>query len=298
MKMKKYISLPVIVAATLFFVGCKKNDGFITKEYLDLLDKVPAVTSCVNATGSQAIDLLNLSKFAGKFDVALYFPDEPAPQKIDIVVRKNGLNTNVKVYKAGVTTFPSSYTVTAAELATLFGTAIKLGDTYDFGADVYIANGTKYEVFPLGGIGVAPGPANAPNYCVFARFAAICAYDPAIYQGNFIVVTDEWADYAPGDVVPITQVSPTSFSFVYGAAGPVPIVVKVNTGNNVTSVTKQVYGTLGYPPGWPYGPISVESVAGSTANIVTPCDKEFSVRLTHTVAAGSFGSYTIRMKKQ
>jgi len=79
------------------------------------------------------------------------------------------------------------------------------------------------------------------------------------------------------------------------AAGALPIVVTVNPITNAVTVPKQVYGS-GYPPGWPYGNISVESVP-SVENFVAPCAGTFSVILKHTVAAGSFGENKIVLKK-
>lgn len=285
-----------LLVSALVFAGCKKDDGPIKKDVLALIDAVPTISTTLDVTGSQSIDLLNLAGFQGKFTVAMYFSGAKQPDKVDIVVSKNGaVGTAVKVYKAGVTTFPSSYTVTAAEIEALFGAPIALNDKYDFSVDIY-ANGKKYEAFPVGGIGSGSGPNGMPNYSYFARYAAICAYNPAIYQGDFEVISDGWGDYAPGDVVTITQVSANSFSFKYNdVTGNLPIVVSVNTANNVTSVAKQVYTTFGYGAG--YGPISVETVT-SADNFVAPCDQTFSVRLNHTVTAGSFGAYTIKMKKK
>lgn len=297
--MKRYISQFLLLSLTflqLLFVGCKKDDGAIKKDVLQFIDAIPVISTGIDAASSQSIDMLNLSSFSGKFTVSKYFADATNPEKVDIVVSKNGAKGSaVKVYKAGVTTFPSSYTITVAEIQTLFGAAVVLGDSYDFSVDIY-ANGKKYEAFPLGGIGSGSGPNGMPNYSEKARFAAICAYDPNIYLGDFVVVTDEWGDYGAGDVVAITKVSNTQFSFKYVEPSAVPIIVTVNTGNNVTSVTKQAYtGASGY--GTSYGAFSAESVA-SADNFVAPCDKIFSVRLKHTVTAGSFGDYTIKMKKK
>jgi hypothetical protein len=296
--MKKNKIIPFLLAATIIFVGCKKDDGYLPERYLSQIDDVPGVTVKVNATGSQSIDLTNLAAFQGKFDVALYFPNSAPPAKVDIIVRKNASNANVRTFKTDVKTFPVTFTVTAAEIAALFGAPIALGDSYDFGATVYTASGSKFDAFPLGGIGVGSGPSGAPGYSDFARYGAICAYNPSIYQGNFVVQLDGWNDYSVGDVFPVTQVSANQFSFKYLPDSPLPIIITVNTGNNVTSVVKQVYSNTGYPPGWPYGPISVESVAGSADNYVAPCDQVFSIRLNHTVAAGTFGAYTFRAKKQ
>lgn len=288
--------MPFILAVTLLFVGCKKEDGFVSQEYLEKLEAVPVVSTGVNATGSQAIDLLNLAGFQGKFDVKLYFPDKPAPTKVDIVVRKNGSNTNVKLFQAGLTTFPSTLTVTAAQLAALFGTAVVLGDNYDFGADVYVGE-KKYEAFPLGGVGNSAGPINMIGYSEFARFGAICAYDPAIYEGNFVVVSDAFAEFAPGDIVVLTRVSANSFrmTFPVPTIDPfpgTPITVVVNTGNNNITIAKQQVGNTFY------GVYTKPSVAATTGS-VAPCSKTATLNLSWTVDQGSFGGpWPLVIRKQ
>jgi hypothetical protein len=202
------------LGAIIAFQGCKKDDGAIPSRVT--VDAVPALSSIVDPTGSQAIDLLNLASFSGKFKVDLYFPGSTPPAKVDIVVRKNSAalaNTNVKVFKAGVTAIPTIFTVTAAEIATLFGTAIVLGDTYDFAPDIYVGD-KKYEAFPAVGNGSGAGVIAMPLNSEFARFGAICAYDPAIYQGNFVVVSDAFGDFSPGETVVLTKIDNTHFSFI------------------------------------------------------------------------------------
>lgn len=294
--MKKYIKLP-FVALILLFVGCEKNDGFITDEYLQKLEAVPVVNVAVNSTGSQAIDATNLGSFQGKFDVSLYFPNSPAPTKVDIVVRKNASNSNVKVFQAGATTFPGTFTVTAAQLAALFGTPVKLGDNYDFGADVYVGD-KKYEAFPITGVGNGSGPINMIGYSEFARFGAICGFDPAIYEGNFVVVSDAFQDLAAGTVVTLTRVSANSFRMTYPnpnvtPTSPVPtFVVVVNTGNNNISIAPQQVGTLIYGV---YNNPTVQATSG----FVAPCDKTVRLNIGYTVTQGSFGGpYPLILRKQ
>src|SRR6188474_877976 len=147
MKIRKInILLAISLGAVIAFFGCRKDDGAIPERVT--VTAVPTITTNIDATGSAAINLLNLASFAGKFKVDLYFPGTPPPNKVDIVIRKsNGTavtNANVKVYKAGVTTFPSTFTVTAAEIATLFGVPIALGDNYDFAPDIYVGD-RKFE---------------------------------------------------------------------------------------------------------------------------------------------------------
>lgn len=294
------ILLSFALGAMIAFQGCKKDDGAIPSRVT--VDAVPALATTIDASGSQAIDLLNLSTFNGKFKVDLYFPGSTPPAKIDISVRKNGSNANVKVFKTGITAIPSTFTVTAAEIATLFGTAIALGDNYDFAPDVYVGE-KRFEAFPAVGVGSGPGVIAMPLNSEFARFSAICAYNADLYTGVFKVTKDDWQDWFPGDNVTLTKVDATHFSFLDPfviAATPVPIVVTVNTANNQVSVPKTVIGTM-----WNYGSPIYSNPAVSTggtaaSSFVAPCDKAVTMNMTYYWGAGSAssqGPYLLVLKK-
>ena len=294
--------LAIFSVAILTVTGCRKDDGAVPERVT--ATAVPTITTNVDVTGSQAIDLLNLADFSGKFKVAQYFPGSTPPTKVDIVVRKNGSNSNVKVFKAGITSLPSSQTVTAAEIATLFGTAIVLGDTYDFAPDIYLGE-RKFEAFPVTGIGTGSGHNGQPLYSEFARFAAICAFKSSEYAGNFLVTRDQWNDFGVGTVIPVTSVNAGRLSIVSPVNGAT-IFIDVNTGTNVVTIASQAWGdykTTTNPalndPTWPYGVASIRTNGVAASNYVKPCDKTIILATQFTVAAGTFtGPYALELKKQ
>jgi len=156
MKLKNINILAAIaLGAVVMLTACSKNDGPIPDRVS--IEDVPVVTTNLEKGGTaDTIAFTNQAIFAGKFRVALFFNDAKAPAKVDMVVRKNGAAANVKIYKADVTEFPTSFTVTAAEIAALFGAPLALKDTYDFAPDIYV--GTKrYQAFPLVGVGSGQG---------------------------------------------------------------------------------------------------------------------------------------------
>lgn len=166
------IKLSAALITVIAFASCSKDDGAIpdrvTIEYL------PAVTTNVEGgTGTTGtITFSDQAAFQGKFKLALYFKDGTPPTKLDVVVRKNASNANVKVYKANVTALPASFTVTAAEIATLFGGPLALNDTYDFGPDVYVDD-KKYESFPAVGTPLGQGITGMSGigYGAFVRYS-------------------------------------------------------------------------------------------------------------------------------
>jgi hypothetical protein len=276
------------------FAGCKKDDGGVRKSVV--IKDVPVVSTKIESTGSQAIDMLNLAGFSGKFKVDIYFPGAKPPDKVDIVVRKNGSNANVKVMKKDVTTLPYSLTVTTADIAALFGVAVALGDTYDFAPDLYVGV-NKYEAFPATGLGNGPGIIAYPLYSDFARFAAICAYDPAIYEGDFLVVSDAFGDFTPGEVVKFTKVSNNSFSFINPyVTSPLPIIVSINTLNNQATIAKQKVGNA-FTWQLAYTNPNMAVSAGATS-VVAPCSKTITLAIAYTVDQGGFGTFNLVLRKK
>ena len=276
------------------FAGCKKDDGGVRKSVV--IKDVPVVSTSIESTGSQSIDLLNLATFSGKFKVSVYFPGATPPDKVDIVVRKNGSNANVKVMKKDVTTLPYSLTVTTADIAALFGVAVALGDTYDFAPDLYVGV-NKYEAFPATGLGNGPGIIAYPLYSDFARFAAICAYDPAIYEGDFLVVSDAFGDFTPGEVVKFTKVSNNSFSFINPyVTSPLPIIVSINTLNNQATIAKQKVGNAFT---WQLAYTNPNmAVSASATSVVAPCSKTITLAIAYTVDQGGFGTFNLVLRKK
>jgi hypothetical protein len=275
-----------------FLMGCDKNDGPVPVD----LYRVPQV-QVLKVDGTDAvIDVLNLANFKGVFTVGTYFQTDALPTKMDVVIVKNGKNAEARVFKADVTTFPSQFEISAADLAALFGEEIALNDRFDVGGDVYTSAG-KFQAFPTTGVANGGGVASQPGASPFIRYSAVCAYDPEIYQGDFVVVEDEFEDLAPGDIVTLTKVSETSFSYIYpSAVNPIPIVVTVNPATNATSITKQKIGSA-----FTWNPAYTNPNVASTPNVdnvVLPCDQSFSVYISYTVDQGGFGNYWLKMKKK
>ena len=144
-----------ILAVIIIFTGCSKDDGAIPERVS--IEDVPAVTTNLESGATTGtITFNNQSAFEGKLKVALYFADAKPPVKVDIVVRKNASLASVKLFKADVTTLPTSFTVKASDIAALFGAPLAVNDTYDFAPDIYVGD-KKYEAFPAVGAGNGSG---------------------------------------------------------------------------------------------------------------------------------------------
>lgn len=296
-------NLIVYFLLAILFIGCSKDDGPVPEAIG--LERVPAPKVTMDPTSSAAIDLLDLGSFNGKFNVGLYFPNDIPPSKFDIVVRKNNSSSNVKVLQAGVTTYPSSFTVTAAQLATLFGSPVVLDDNYDIGVDVYSSSGRKYEAFPAVGLSYAAAfQPDHPGFNTTIRWSAICKYSPTLFgpigsTSDFEVITDEWGDdpvngwgppagYRP--TVAVTVVDDTHLSFKSPVNGTSTIVLTINPLNNNITYTGQPYGDLKVgplqvDPNYPYGQATLSNLGPNT---VAPCALQLNLAIAYNVAVGQF----------
>jgi len=298
MKIRKInILLAISLGAVFAFSGCEKDDGAIPKRVS--ISDVPTITTNIDATGSTIINVLNsttAATFAGKFKVDNYFPGATPPTKVDIVVRKNGSNANVKLYKANVTSLPASYTVTAAEIATLFGVAVVTGDTYDFAPDIYVGD-KKYEAFPAIGAGTGAGLNGQPFYGEFARYLALCQ-DVNFHQGNFEVISDAFPNgFTPGQVIALTKVTDTRFSFLSTfVTSPVAIVVNISPTTNQLSITKQKIGNAFT---WNLAQTNPNvAVAAGATNFIEPCGRTIELNITYSTDQILFpGTYLLKLRK-
>ena len=308
--MKKYIIHGLLAIFVLFAASCRKTDN----PRIPTLQRVPVPFILADATKSPSIDVLNPTSFSQAFTFAPYFTTDIPPKQMDLVAIKNGDKSTVKTLQAGFTTVPATANVTGTQLVALFG-AIKLGDNFTFGLDITTQDGAVYQAFPALGVGYGSGvlgeyngstnttPLAAGAGVVYQlNFGAICKYDPSIYQGTFIVVQDDWADTNPGDLILLTQIDATHFSFNYNPTNhagtllnAVPIIVTVNPLTNTPSVALQTVGT-----GWTYDksqPVKVVSTTGAN-NSLLPCAKTVSLNLTWTQGTGSFAGNVFSLKKQ
>ena len=156
MKLRKINILSALLLGTFIaFTACSKDDGAIPNNIN--IEDVPAISTNLETGGTTAnITFSNQAAFQGKFKMAMFFAGKTPPAKVDVVVRKNASAANVKLFKADITSLPASFTITAADIATLFGTPLVLNDTYDFAPDIYVGT-KKYEAFPAVGSGSGSG---------------------------------------------------------------------------------------------------------------------------------------------
>jgi hypothetical protein len=273
----------------LLIAACRKNDNPRVPDF----QKVPLPVLTLDSNSGTKISGTDPLSFEATFSVDVFHKNGEYPKSFDIVVIKNNDKSNPKVIQAGVTTFPTNITVTGQMLTDLFGADIVFGDAFLVGADVITQADQKWEAFPNvpGGITYAPGIANEAGSTTTLRFAAPCVFDHTAYtSGDYEVVVDEWEDYAPGDIVPVTKIDETHYSFKYAASNANPIIMVVDPATNAITVAPTMYGD--------YDGLEVTAtgVPGDDSE-ADPCDVSFSVKLNHVYSGGDLGDYVIKLKK-
>ncbi|MEO6850943.1 MAG: hypothetical protein ABI203_05350 [Mucilaginibacter sp.] len=294
--MKKILIYSLV--SLLFMVACRKSDNPNVPNNLTRLSVIPLIT--IESTADQTISAQNPDAFSGKIKIATFYGNTLAPVKFNIVIIKNGDATTVKTLQTGVATVPETLTLTGTQLHTLFGAAIVAGDSFDIGADIIMADGTKYTAFGTTGAPYSTGILSQPGFSPSAKFVCICTFTATDY-GAFGVPTayypirDDWADYTdPTQAIPVTVIDATHISFKYAANDAQPIIITIDPATNKTSVASQVIGNYGAP----FGDFSVVSVPGND-DVVSPCSLTISVSMHFTESkGGDFGNGTIVLKKK
>jgi hypothetical protein len=184
------------------------------------------------------------------------------------------------------------------------------GAQYTAPASITIPAGKTFDTLRIKGIfaGLAGGRKDVlkirlsggdqPNFVGKDSFVLtlqqFCALDMSVFNGDFVVVRDDWNDYLPGDVVPLTS-SGNTITFYYPTdIDPKPLLIQVDPTTFATSVAPTDFG--GYTI---YGPeiYSAKSVAGPTSRVV-PCDKSVSVNLNIYSGPDDFGNNVLILRKK
>ena len=291
--MKKILTYSILIAVTLLS-ACRKSDN----PKIPTLARVPIPSLSKDPTGTGTIIVSDLANFVGKVNVDLFQKSDVPPKKMDLVIIKNGDKTILKVLKADITTFPSVISFTGSQLTTLFG-SVQTCDFYDVGVNITTQDGVVYEAFPAIGSTYGAGVANQyGGVNTKLTYATKVEYDPAVYNGNFVVVSDAFGEYAPGDVVVLTKVSATQFTFLYtDMKNPLPININVDPATLKVSVAKQKIGDsfLSTPQ---YTNPNVATINTTANNVVIPCSQTVNLTFNFTVDQGSFGENLLVLKKQ
>ncbi len=186
--MRTNILKSIFFVIVLFLVSCESDQ------------RMPEVTNVtfpkITFEASSAKLILD-GVYSGKFVVDTYYKDLPTDSRI--VIAMNSDYTNLKIFKTGITSFPSTQAITGENLKTLFGiSTIVAGDYFEIGLDVMMQDQKWYPAFNSLGVAYGSGPSNLPGASPIIKIPAVCGYNPVKVSGSYHSVSASWN--SEGDV--------------------------------------------------------------------------------------------------
>ena len=112
------------------------------------------------------------------------------------------------------------------------------------------------------------------------------------------MVSDGFEEYKKGDIIVLTQVSATQFTFLYiDMKNPVLIKVNIVPASLKVSVVKQKIGNyfLSAPQ---FTNPNVSILSTTTNNTVIPCSQTVNLTFNFTINQDNFGEALLVIKKQ
>ena len=294
--MKKII-YSIFFCSLLFAVSsCKKTDGEINPlsslsnfgigSYL-VLDKVINTSLVYETAASSKVGVI-AHAYEGAIDPV---------DHVDLYAAAGNTydTTKWKFVKSITYTAPTiEISATGGDLAKALGisaSAFKAGSGYSFYIRVFTKSGARYDVNNTGTNG-GSGLLGGPTYNTIFNFGAfiVCGYTNM--AGTYKVITDDWADWSPGDIVTVkagTAANTLDMSDVwpnpdYGTkVNPWIITIDPATGS-ITGTTKTVFAA--------YGATQVSATAIS--GYAFACTGQLKM----TVTLGPYGNNNLVLQKQ
>lgn len=229
----------------------------------------------------------------GKFIVDTYYADKPVDSRVVIAMKGN--YSNIKTLIPTLTTFPSTQTLTDAQLISLFGlSAINPGDYFEVGLDVKMADGKWYPAFNPLGVAYGSGPMNLPGSSPILKFKAVCAFDINEFVGTASLTDAADAFYGGTYSTSIERVDDTHLKIKGFAQFAGDLVLTINPKMHTVVVDKQVFDVNCAVWGPNYAKYTNPAAVGNGE--LDACNKKIIVTLTYTVDQGGFGTYPVTIK--
>lgn len=294
--MKKMKLILASLFTVMFITSCTKDGG---DSVIDTQNGgLPNIAKVANSDQS-----INLAALNNGDDINLSFTVDIARGDVasmDIVgIYKQGTSVQKTILRSGITTFPSTVNLTKADLFNAFDAIttaadITIADKLIISADVTLKDGTVNQVFsddgtPRFGADIA----NSQQFSVSQTYIISCPLDDASqFTGDYTVVQDTWADYEPGETVPVLydstdgllkfRILSTNNPYINNPDTSYMLVTIDPTNSSVTVLSNE---------GFDYGGGDVFEVTGTGA--VGSCTGDISL----TLSFGPYGPYYLDLVK-
>jgi hypothetical protein len=227
----------------------------------------------------------------GKFIVDTYYSDKPVDSRI--VVAMKGNYSNIKTFIPSLTTFPSTQTVTDAQLVSLFGlSSINAGDYFEIGLDVKMEDGKWYPAFNPLGVAYGSGPMNLPGSAPILKFKAVCAFNINEYVGNASIVDPYF--YEGTYAAAVEKVNDTQLKIKKFAEFSGDLILTINSATHTVVVNKQVFAAdLGV---WGATWAAYKNPSAVGTGEIDACNKKIILSLTYASDQAGFGKGPVTIK--
>jgi hypothetical protein len=292
--MKKILLLIAGVVAIVGIHSCTKDtingdvSAYEMGAYLVFNQDVPS--------SPQLFDLSDITNSAVSIDVKTV---GTAADVINIYVGTSTDGSDWSLIKTVSFADSATLSVSGSELAAALGVdaaSFTAGDEFTFFNEVVTTDGRTFSMANTS----SDFESQTPYKMAFRWYATVfCAFDASVFTGNFEVITDDWADYAVGDVI-TGAVEPgpgtnqlTLHVYPNLAAYPDaivydPIIVDVDPATNEATVADVHYGDYG----------GGYDMNASGYGSVSSCSKTISLTLDHHAGSITFGEFKIVIQKK
>jgi hypothetical protein len=284
--MKKILSLIILLVTIVLVNGCRKNG-----DNPKLPPLIEAPFPLLTIDESTDFLIADPALFKSTFTVGLYFKDNTPPKSSDVVVTMNGNYKVVKVLKAGVTSLPATVSITANDLASLFGITIadiKEGDYFEIGINMTLNNGLVAPAF-VDGVSNPYGPnmLSLPGARPIIKYRKVCPLDLNNFVGDFIVDDpDFWEANYP---VTIALDGTSGLKIIGWLEAPSAVIhLTVDQKKHTITIPTQTY-LASY--------VGLHNLTVSGSGEIDACATTITLNTNNSASEGDLGSATMTIHK-
>ncbi len=226
---------------------------------------------------------------------------------MDIVgIYTKGTVVEKAVLKANITSFPATVNISQTDLYnafTLLNSAndVALSDKLTISADIKLNNGTVVKMFTDKGVpNYGADVANSLVYSVLQNYIVSCPMaDASLFNGNYKVATDVWADYSVNDIVPVVYNAANGTTKFRIMNSTNPSTIAASSGNYLECTLNTTTGAVSVVSNAPYlyGAGAANSFTVSGTGTVASCTGDITLSLTWTRSTGSFANQKFELVK-
>jgi len=304
--MKKYLVIIIAVCAAFTTLNsCKKTGGLINP--LSDIKNLSVGSYLVQ----DSIINANLNSTSSTSTVGIVVHQYPAGEEVKTILLYTTLGTSTdtlkwKLVKSIPYTTGSTATLTAttAELATAFGvpaSSFEPGSIFTFFTRAITKSGKTYDINNAGDNG-GGGLITGPKYKAAFAFTVyvVCPFTGGM-TGDYLVIKDDWQDWAPGNLVHVTDGPGTNqinLSEIYPNGGTVinPLLVNIDPVTGTASIPKVIYGRYGGATSAQY--TAQGTGANDVAGYVFSCTGFITLSINQSGGGSDYGANKLILQKQ